>query len=264
MSQPLDGAWAKIARAEEHFASLQSKITAANYGDSMTFRQEFDPDASTIKVTLEGVPELPLEWALVAADALQNLRAALNYVVWELAKWNLAQKGETREPTWKTQFPIHTKPREFNRSMVSDLHPDHAAIIERLQPNGPMFLSQFPENELRILPVEALAARSPLATIARLTNPDKHEALQLALVRSSKTSHGAYEATDCLITNTTLNIHLTLHNGAEWATFDVTPTGPEPEVKVNVKFTPQVEISGWDLRGSALARGLRDRDRRVV
>ena len=68
-------------------------------------------DPGTIKVTLQGVPQLPLEWALTAADAYQNLRAALNYLAWELAKWSLAQRGETREPADATQFPINTKPR---------------------------------------------------------------------------------------------------------------------------------------------------------
>src|SRR5947207_2188852 len=86
----------------------------------------------TGRVRLQGVPQLPLEWALTAADAYQNLRAALNYLAWELAKWSLAQRGETREPADATQFPINTKPRKFSARMVQDLHSDHVARIEAL------------------------------------------------------------------------------------------------------------------------------------
>ncbi len=249
---PLDGCWAKIARAQEHFDSLKTKVgTPSDHAKSVAFRQQFNPDARTIKVTLEGVPELPLEWALIAADALQNLRAALNYLTWELARWRLASIGKTREPSLNTQFPIHTKPRAFNRSMVADLHPDHAAAIEALQPNGANYLSQFPEELLLALDVETLAATSPLGTLARLTNADKHQALQVGLIRPSEVRAGPYEGSDCVITHVYYTPNVMLENGAEWVTFDVTPTGLEPKVEVNDKITPQIAFGGWDMRGAS-------------
>jgi hypothetical protein len=246
----LDGAWAKIARANEHFDTLKTEVgSPSDHTDSITFAQKFDPDASTIEVTLQGVPQLPFRWALIAADALQNLRAALNYLTWELARWHLASTSENREPSNRTQFPIHTKPRAFDSSMVADLHPDHAAIIKSLQPNEARYLSQFSETDLLNLNVETFAARSPLGTLARLTNTDKHKVLQPALINMSVVEVGHYELFDCTLTHSNFFARLVLENGAQWVRLDVTPTGPEPKVKVNDKFTPEISFGGWDMRG---------------
>jgi hypothetical protein len=251
MSHPLDGAWAKVARAEEHFDALKTKIgEPSDHTDAITFRQEFDPDSSTIKVTLEGVPELPVEWALIAADGLQNLRAALNYLTWELARWNLVRNTETRIPHRNTQFPINSKAREFSGHMVVDLHPDHVAIIKSLQPNSALYLSQFTENFLLDLPMETLTAGSPLATLARLTNTDKHEVLQPALIQPSGIGLGPYVCTDCEITMIYVNMGRSLENRAEWVAFDLSVTGPKPEVQVDDKITPQVAFGGWNVDAS--------------
>ena len=87
MADALIGCWAKIRRAEEHFQAFKAETAAASdYADRIHFVQEYDADAGTIKVTVEGVPDLPIRWSLIAADALRNLRAALNYLAWELAR----------------------------------------------------------------------------------------------------------------------------------------------------------------------------------
>jgi hypothetical protein len=101
---------AKIARANQQLDALEAEIAAApDYSDSITFEQKFDPGASAIEIALQGVPKLPLEFGLLAAEPMQNLRAAINYLAWELAKWNLAQQGEEREPDGRTQYPINTR-----------------------------------------------------------------------------------------------------------------------------------------------------------
>ncbi len=117
MSHPLDGCWAKIERAHEHFDLLEAETQGFAQTQSITLAQTFDPNANKIRVVIDKVPAIPRRWALIAADGVQNLRAALNYLVWELAKWNLERKGAARDPALTTQFPISDQPIEVqNRS----------------------------------------------------------------------------------------------------------------------------------------------------
>lgn len=248
MDHPLEGCWAKIARANQQLDALEAELAAGpDYADSVTFRQEFDPDASTIEITIESVPKLPLELGLAAADPMQNLRAAINYLAWELARWNLARQGLNREPDRSTQFPINTKPRAFSAHYVTDIHPDHVAIIEAVQPNGASWLSQWPEHVLREVDVQALASGHPLAILADLTNVDKHQALQPALVGTTTINVGPYETTDCVVVDGQATLNLILKEGAHWATFQVTPTGPEPKMKVEAGLTGVIEFGRGDL-----------------
>lgn len=207
---PLEGCWAKITRANQQLDAFETAVTTTPIDtDSIAFAQKFDPDTSTIEVTLENVPKLPIELGLAAADPMQNLRAAINYLAWELAKWNLAQRGETRSPDRRTQFPINTKPRDFSAYMVEDIHPDHVAIIQAVQPNGANWLSQFPERVLRNGDAEGLAQSHPLGVLANLTNIDKHQALQPALISARELHLGPYEGINCEVgqPRATLNLN---------------------------------------------------------
>jgi hypothetical protein len=255
VGQPLDGAWAKITRAYDHFDCLKAEINAADYSDSLSFRQQYDVDAGTIEITIEGVRELPIKWALDAGDILQNLRAALNYLAWELARWNLAQRGETRDPSDATQFPINTtgptpkNPTAFSERYVEDLHPDHVARIKALQPNGAWHLEQFPEFVLLNSDVDGLAAGHPLAKLAALTNVDKHKILQPALIGLGSTvRYVPPEVENCVVIESVVHMPLTLENGAQWLTLQVTPTGSgEPKVKMKNEITVGVTFGGSEM-----------------
>jgi hypothetical protein len=250
MCEPLKGCLAKIARANQQLDALEAEIAAApDYGAAISFVQKFDPDASAIEITLQGVPKPPLELGLAAAEPMQNLRAALNYLTWELAKWNLAQEGESREPDKRTQFPINTTPRNFSAYMFKDLHPDHVAIIKSMQPNEAAWLRQFADvgDRLREIPAEAFTFGHPLAQLARLSNTDKHKALQPALVGGTEFKMGPYEAVDCEIGQAWSTLNLTLEDGAHWTTIPVTQAGAKPEVKMDDRVTCQIVFEGGDL-----------------
>lgn len=247
MCHPLEGCWAKIARANQQLDALEADIADTPIDtDSITFAQQYDSDAGTIEVALESVPKLPLELGLAAGDAMQNLRAAINYLAWELAKLNLAERGEDREPVKPTQFPINTKPREFSAYMVVDIRPAEVAVIKEVQPNGANWLSQFEERLLREGDAEGWAGGHPLAVLADLTNIDKHQALSPALVSPRHIHMGPYEGINCVVTDSRGTLNLILKDGAHWVTIDVTPTGPgEPEVKMDDYVSdPRIEFAG--------------------
>lgn len=235
---PLRGAFAKIARANQHLSELEAEIAASGDTDAVRLVQQFHPDVSTIEITVQGVPELPIEWALITADAIQNLRTALNYVAWELARWNLSN---TRDPVDATQFPINSKARRFSERYLADLHCDHVERIKRLQPNGPDWLSTFREGMLLQCTVEQLAAMHPLAVLAELSNEDKHRALRVAIVDWQHYSFRFYPR-DCTIISQSLWPPEEFKNGATWATFQVSITGPNPKVDMDDKDPFRVQV----------------------
>ncbi|HTX30084.1 MAG TPA: hypothetical protein VMD09_01800 [Solirubrobacteraceae bacterium] len=241
----LGGAFAKIANANRHLQELEVQIAASGYADAIGFAQQFNPDTSIIEVTLQGVPELPVVWSLMAADCVQNLRCALNYVAWELSRWNLRDQGQAREPNSRTQFPINTRAREFDAYRLPDVHPDHVAHIQRIQPNGAEHLSQLSEDELRLLPVDVLAKRHVLGILVDLTNEDKHRILPRVLVAPAVSQVGNYTPINCEILDTNHFIQVHLENGATWTEFKVRPTGPEPKVDVDDKITPAIQFGAY-------------------
>jgi len=245
----------KLDWAYQHLARLQPELSApTDYSDRVSFAQHFDPDARTIEVTLQGIPDLPPEWGLIAADYLQNVRAALNYLAWELSRWNLLRQNETRDPKRITQFPINTVAGQFDAHKLPDVHPDHVAVIRELQPSameveipGGAMGGSYDDLPADMLPPSFTLKRDqriadhPLTKLVKLSNQDKHWALPVFVL-------GAWEGK---ITRMPTPINCTfgnidwgrtspqLENGAVWGTvYEVTPTGEgEPEVQVYDEIT---------------------------
>lgn len=259
MSHPLDGAFAKLRHSRSHLKTLETQIAAAgDYMDTLRFEQEFHPDTSTIEVTLEGIPEVPIEWALLAADCLQNMRCALNYLAWELARLNLARTAANRDPIKTTQFPIRTKrwawgakksTPAWDPKLVQDIDPVHAARIRELQPNAPNHLAGFPEAMLKAGDPEIFTERHPLAYLARVTNDDKHRLLPGVFIGLRDMSSSEETPIDCVVNGAGWLLPPALQNGAKWAEFKITPTGPEPKVHVNDRIgVPEVEFGECGVR----------------
>ena len=186
---------------------------------------------------------------LIVADALQNWRAALNYLTWELAILDLRSRGISRDPKRITEFPIATESARFRLDKISDLSSAHQADIERLQPYDRSNLS--PHHPFAVHPPEIMAEfsladvieRHPLRTLQRLTNTDKHQTFQGGLHIIHAVRHNDATAHDCLITHTNIFLVHVLHEGAKWAEFDVTPTGPNSSVQVNSDMSLTIAFS---------------------
>ncbi len=92
------------------------------------------------------------EWSLLAGEAIQNLRASLDHVVW-------ASAAEDKR-SQQTAFPICTDPRNFQVSGAHNLKgvPEPVrAVIEKAQPyrTSPQALPR---------PCWSTSARSPIWT----------------------------------------------------------------------------------------------------
>lgn len=147
----LVGADARLARAREHLGELQvltDSYTEANPGllqvDGMTVRD----------VTPMVMP--PIAISVIIGETTYNLRAALDYLVFELAALD---SGEYQE---QTQFLIDDTPESFLRRRsryLRGVSEPHIRSIEALQPyNGGEWL--------RVL--------------REISNADKHQAVHVA------------------------------------------------------------------------------------
>jgi hypothetical protein len=163
-SDALDGAYIRLNGPEKRFAELLSlyaevvnkEIQAAV--DSLSvgakFGQFIPPYESMDVLKFHGQEfPIPPEVSVLIGEVLYNLRACLDYTVYELSALDSgAHKGGT-------QFPIKDTPDGFKRrrkGFLNGINDSHAAAIERLQPyNG--------VNWTKVL--------------RTLSNPDKHRYL---------------------------------------------------------------------------------------
>ena len=151
----------KIRRAETHLADLHSLVAA--YANSHPYRVLLDPPgdrgvpiANGHRVETWHEPP-PAALSTVAGDIVTNLRAALDHVVWGLAK--------PKDRGSHTSFPIHLndgrRDRETFARKLKGVPKRAIKAIERMQPyNGP-----------------GEPGDQPLAVLNALVNEDKHRSL---------------------------------------------------------------------------------------
>src|ERR1700752_1107379 len=128
MSDPLRGCAAKVQRASRHLEAPPAAIRPFVESEPKPYRfvSKVDVESSRylLRVVIEREP--PIEWSLILGDFVQNLRAALDPLVWQLVRANGI------EPTRRTAFPIFDQPPSRKRrqgewekwnAMLKGVHP---------------------------------------------------------------------------------------------------------------------------------------------
>jgi len=129
----LDSVLQKIFRAAQHIKSLEAELEwyfKSNPG-KMVREPNTPDDQAVFKFHTKG--PIPARFGLITGDALQNIRSALDYLVWELV---IAAKNQ---PSPKNMFPICSTLDAFEeqvskRKRLDGVHPDAIAEIRALQP----------------------------------------------------------------------------------------------------------------------------------
>jgi hypothetical protein len=173
--------WAKLGRAKEHRDVLEHEIEAAFEVENnrVGIRVEFDPDSGyhVFRVMTFPPKDLLVRFGLIMGDALQNLRGALDHLVWQLSLYGRGGRPP-RNPT-TVQFPIvkdtipDVRPEDYmggRKQALWDVLPHHRAIIEDHQPykrwNG-------------------FSLPHPFLRLQKLSNDDKHRLVNPVLFRSA-------------------------------------------------------------------------------
>jgi hypothetical protein len=79
-------AWPKLDRSSEHIDELEERVERWLGTDAYTIAREKDPKTGYTLCRAKIKTEPPVELSLVAGDIVQNLRAALDHVVYALAE----------------------------------------------------------------------------------------------------------------------------------------------------------------------------------
>lgn len=221
--ETLTSAQRKLKRGVEHVRTLCAEADAFEDDKAYLFESERElRSAHEAEYRCFAVQrrEMPTHWPLLAGEAIQNLRSALDHLIYE-------KSGNNR----RTQFPIFTDACEFQvlgpRKMKGV--PEAArAKIEEVQPYRHM-----PED----------AAHHPLAQLSSLSNLDKHRVLTTFVSSVTREGvglpHGVELDWKDIATNKRLGA-----GKAQISTFVVRTEGEVKDVKVEPMFSYEVRIEG--------------------
>jgi len=167
MNLDLTSVFAKLTRSREHAQTIHNEVQAWMDRNPYGITKQVNADSTRYSLLLREIEAPPfLRWTLIFADAINNLRTALDHLVQAIA---IAESGKTPPPHAKSlHFPITDSRLEFDERVrtkkLGDISDPVRAVFESLQPyNRPH----------PTLP--------PLLRILRdLNNTDKHRLLRLA------------------------------------------------------------------------------------
>jgi hypothetical protein len=103
MSPLLTGTWAKIKRAKKHIADLDTVIKSFDNSKPHRIDTKDDPQTGQKVFYLAETAEIPIDVALIAGDALHNMRSALDHLTMQL---HLAGKFRPTIDVDKIEFPF--------------------------------------------------------------------------------------------------------------------------------------------------------------
>lgn len=112
MAHPLDGARAKIQRAEEHIKNLDREIFSFTSQKPPPYKviRQHQNDGRKYAFIVSGEPIVPLRFGVMAGEVVHQLRSSLDHMVYAL----VIRNGGT--PTNQTQFPICSTLEKFKEA----------------------------------------------------------------------------------------------------------------------------------------------------
>lgn len=160
MAHPLDGAHLRVLRADRHLAEADGLVNAFAQACEHNIIADYDTQAHRKTLRIHPTPPLPVELPLVVSDAIHNLRAALDYIVYELA---LHDSGKVQDGTQFIieDFKVHPTGRNRgfdarSKKYLKGLTQAHINAVEGLQPYNGVDWTE---------------------TLRDISNPDKHRTL---------------------------------------------------------------------------------------
>ncbi len=154
MKPSLDNAYARIIRANEHLVNIRRECSAIG-SPTRRFSENTKGIAVFRPVIGNQVVGVEVIFSILVGECIYNLRAALDYLVYELA---ILDSGKIQHGT---QFPIEDTTKGWKskiNTFLKGVSIKHQAAIERLQPCNRVDWTKRLRN---------------------LSNPDKHRCLSI-------------------------------------------------------------------------------------
>lgn len=134
MAGSLEGPLAKLKRAEAQLGKLRTEVERVfPRSKRWPVRPETDRSGLERRFYLLDVPSVEPDWAFSTGEIMFNLRAALDYLVYELHlrrfRGKLPPGIESR-----TQFPIFGRESEFREGGIASLSQRDRRALRNLQP----------------------------------------------------------------------------------------------------------------------------------
>ena len=187
---PLDGAYERVSRAGKHLIDLKHGIDIVRQQkldgvvvktQRIRLRPPVGEKWAAFRVIEVPPSHQPLRLGVLVGEIIYNLRAALDYLVYELARFN------TKNIVNGTQFLIEDCPNVFLRKAkccLKGLTKGQVAAIKRLQP--------FSRCEWT-------------KTLASISNPDKHR--QLTIIDCPVRVASQISSTEAIIAEQSVNVN---------------------------------------------------------
>jgi hypothetical protein len=223
---------AKLRRADEHRKGFDRRVREFLDQNPYSVALDFEPDTGwhNLRWQVHLVPPAE-DLALIFGDMLSNLRATLDYLVWQLVLRN----GAT--PTRNTAFPVvkDAKDWDANRAgMLKGVADVWATEIQKLQP--------YYGGDRRDAHL--------LATLDYVNNVNKHRMLPTVIVNATR--FGAWiEPGDAAGKEIEMKSYVDdpIDNGAYAFRFRVTETHQQLQVNMNEALPVRVSLrdclTGW-------------------
>jgi hypothetical protein len=133
--EPLDGVLLRLDRAQEHIDAIDAELRRFLDRDPYEFLPpEPHPDLRQIWCWVKVKEQVPANCSAMASDAIHNMRALLDNLMYALA---VKHTGQDPPPfDGSIAFPIHTKSTMWNPNSrkVGSIDPRARAIVESFQP----------------------------------------------------------------------------------------------------------------------------------
>lgn len=224
MPATLEGVRAKIIRANDHIEDTKRRIDAfsANPYDVLAYH---DKQTDEWELRLQNVKQVPGDLGVPIGDAVHNLRAALDHLIYQLVLLN------RQTPNKRTQFPIFFDAEDYfcdSRAMRKGISLIHDASVEGLQPYHRV----------------GDESNHPLWWLTELDNFDKHRLLLLCDVAIPRGSGGMG-----IQTMHDMDMHIIFiktpiaKDGAVLSRFKLIPRSPNAKVQMRIDVPCEIRFA---------------------
>jgi hypothetical protein len=234
---PFRSAWLKLAWGIFHAQTLHNEVIdhAAKVGGNelVQLGAEYDPTAHCIKILVKSVQPPPADWSLRLGDIVNNFRACLDHVAWELVQrgsaWPLPPSREK-----SVYFPIAESREKFDAlclGQLPGLRYRDKAVVRKVQP---------------YIGGKRNLWRHALTPIPEMTSVDKHRELRPVWIAPMEGQVQYGTPIDCVATRVPQMdaARVVLEPEAEIHRIYVRKTGPNPMIELQANLTCKPVVPG--------------------